>query len=79
MYQSQSAEGSQYLPLRVLLCKAYIFSPDNILINELEKSVSSEVMKSADDINLFKKNTKTGDHYEELLREFMRLSDWAIK
>lgn len=40
--------------------------------------MNSEVTKSADDINLFKIK-KTGDHYEELRRELMRLSDWAIK
>lgn len=66
-----------YLPLRALLCAVYICSPDNILINEL-KSVSSEVSKSADDMNLLKIK-ETGDHYEDLHRVLMRLSDWAIK
>lgn len=40
--------------------------------------MSSEVTKSVHDMNLFKIK-KTGGHYEELHREFMRLSDWAVK
>lgn len=41
--------------------------------------MSSEVIKSADDINLFKIK-KAGDHSEGVIdRELMRLSDWAIK
>lgn len=71
-------KGSQCLLLRALLCTAHICSPDSIFINELEKRVSSEVIKSADVMKLFKVK-KTGDHYEELHRELMRLSDWAIK
>lgn len=71
-------KGSQCLPLRARLYTAYICSPDSIFTNELEKRVSSEVIKSADDMKLFKIK-KTGDHYEELHRELMRLSDWAIK
>lgn len=73
MYKSQNVEGQQSLPLRALLCAAYICSPDNLFINGL-KSMSSEVTKSADDMNLFKIK-KTGGPYEELHREFTRLSD----
>lgn len=40
--------------------------------------MSSQVIRSADDMKLFKVK-KTGDDYEELHRELMRLSDWAIK
>lgn len=40
--------------------------------------MSSGVIKSADDMKLFKIK-KTGDHYEEVHWELMGLSDWAIK
>lgn len=64
--------------LELFLYTTYFCSPDIIFINELEKTVSSEVMKSPDDMKLFKIKM-TGDHYEELHRECMRLSDWAMK
>lgn len=63
---------------RAVLYTAYICSPDSIFINELEKRVSSEVIKSDDDMKLFKIK-KTGDHCEELHRELIRLTNWAIK
>lgn len=64
--------------LEFFLYTAYICSPDIIFINELEETVISEVMNSADDTKLFKIK-KTWDHYEELHRECMRLSDWVMK
>lgn len=48
------------------MSEQHTFVLQTAFINELEESVSSEVIKSADDINLFKIK-KAGDHYEGVI------------